>query len=47
LLLTIGVVYCQMHYAVDAVAGVLLATVVIVAGKWLERGKRGLLWFTE
>ncbi|MGH7561322.1 MAG: phosphatase PAP2 family protein [Gemmatimonadales bacterium] len=29
LLLTIGVVYCQMHYAVDAVAGVLVASVVL------------------
>jgi membrane-associated phospholipid phosphatase len=31
-LLTIGVVYCQMHYAVDAMAGVLLAGIVV--GGW-------------
>jgi membrane-associated phospholipid phosphatase len=28
LLLTVGVVYCQMHYGVDAVAGVLLGAMV-------------------
>ena len=28
LLLTVGVVYCQMHYGVDALAGVLLGSVV-------------------
>ncbi len=32
LLLTIGVVYCQMHYAVDAVAGVLVAGGVVWLG---------------
>lgn len=46
-LLTVGVVYCQMHYAVDALAGVALAAVIIVAGNRLERGRRGLGWFTE
>ncbi len=40
-LLTVGVVYCQMHYAVDALAGVALATLVIVAGSLLERGAAG------
>ena len=29
-LLTVGVVYCQMHYGVDVVAGVLEAVVVIL-----------------
>jgi membrane-associated phospholipid phosphatase len=37
LLLTIGVVYCQMHYAVDAVAGGVLA-LAVVAG-WMKREK--------
>lgn len=37
LLLTIGVVYCQMHYAVDAVAGVLVAGVVVWLGWRRER----------
>ncbi len=46
-LLTVGVVYCQMHYAVDALAGVALAGVIILAGQRLERGRRGLGWFTE
>jgi len=46
-LLTVGVVYCQMHYAVDALAGVVLAAVIIAAGNRLERGRRGLGWFTE
>jgi len=39
-LLTIGVVYCQMHYAVDALAGVVLAAVIVVGGNLLER-RRG------
>jgi membrane-associated phospholipid phosphatase len=30
-LLTVGVVYCQMHYAVDAVAGLAVGVVVAVA----------------
>jgi membrane-associated phospholipid phosphatase len=46
-LLTVGVVYCQMHYAVDALAGVALAAVIVMAGNRLERGRRGLGWFTE
>ncbi|HWA57396.1 MAG TPA: phosphatase PAP2 family protein [Gemmatimonadales bacterium] len=36
-LLTIGVVYCQMHYAVDAVAGVGLAASVVGVGSLLEK----------
>jgi membrane-associated phospholipid phosphatase len=36
-LLTVGVVYCQMHYAVDALAGVFLALVVVVGWSWWER----------
>ena len=46
-LLTVGVVYCQMHYAVDALAGVLLATLIIVAGNLLERGAAGAHRFEE
>ncbi|MBK6424105.1 MAG: phosphatase PAP2 family protein [Gemmatimonadetes bacterium] len=30
-LLTVGVVYCQMHYAVDALAGTGLALVLVLA----------------
>lgn len=30
-LLTVGVVYCQMHYGVDALAGALVAGVVVLA----------------
>lgn len=38
LLLTVGVVYCQMHYAVDALAGLVVAGgVVLMAFAW-ERG---------
>jgi membrane-associated phospholipid phosphatase len=36
-LLTIGVVYCQMHYAVDALAGIVVAAGVVAAGWILER----------
>jgi hypothetical protein len=42
-LLTVGVVYCQMHYAVDAIAGVMVAGVVVGMGRalkdwgWLSR----------
>jgi membrane-associated phospholipid phosphatase len=39
ILLTIGVVYCQMHYAVDAIAGVLLAGVVVGGWSWREKQK--------
>lgn len=35
-LLTVGVVYCQMHYAVDALAGIAVAGGVIAAGLWWE-----------
>lgn len=35
-LLTVGVVYCQMHYGVDAVAGLLLGVGVVAAVRWLE-----------
>lgn len=41
-LLTVGVVYCQMHYAVDALAGVGLAGVIVLGGNLLER-RRGTL----
>ncbi len=36
-LLLIGVVYCQMHYAIDAVAGAALATIVVAGGWWIEQ----------
>lgn len=36
LLLCVGVVYCQMHYAVDAVAGVALAGAVVGGWSWWE-----------
>lgn len=38
-LLTIGVVYCQMHYAVDALAGIAVAAVIIAAGRLSESAK--------
>lgn len=38
-LLTVGVVYCQMHYAVDAIAGVALSAVLVVF--WVRREKAG------
>jgi membrane-associated phospholipid phosphatase len=42
LLLNVGVVYCQMHYAVDAIAGALVGMAVIGVGVWSERaGKPG------
>jgi len=31
--LTVGVVYCQMHYAVDAIAGLLVAAGAVVAAR--------------
>jgi hypothetical protein len=37
-LLTVGVVYCQMHYAVDALAGVVLSAAVV--GGWKLREVR-------
>jgi membrane-associated phospholipid phosphatase len=36
-LLAIGVVYCQMHYAVDALAGAGLAGLVVAGGLYWER----------
>jgi membrane-associated phospholipid phosphatase len=36
-LLSIGVVYCQMHYGVDAVAGIGVAAVVVAVGRWENR----------
>ena len=36
-LLTIAVVYCQMHYAVDAIAGLLLGAAVVIATLASER----------
>jgi membrane-associated phospholipid phosphatase len=37
LLLTVGVVYCQMHYAVDALAGIAVAAGVVLLGWWAEK----------
>ncbi len=34
-LMTVGVVYCQMHYAVDAAAGLLIGPVAAAATQWL------------
>jgi membrane-associated phospholipid phosphatase len=39
-LLTIGVVYSQMHYAVDALAGALLALLVVGGWSWWEKRYR-------
>ncbi|HXE58327.1 MAG TPA: phosphatase PAP2 family protein [Gemmatimonadales bacterium] len=36
-LLALGVVYCQMHYAVDAAAGLVVAAVVLWTTRLLER----------
>ena len=41
LLLTIGVVYCQMHYAVDALAGIAVAGLVLAAVVLVEKRTRG------
>ncbi len=37
LLLTIGVVYCQMHYGVDVLAGIAAAGLVVGGWLWRER----------
>ena len=34
-LLTVGVVYCQMHYGIDALAGVIVAAMVVSATRWI------------
>jgi membrane-associated phospholipid phosphatase len=39
-LLSVGVVYCQMHYAVDAVAGAAIGAVAIAVGTWWEKHGR-------
>lgn len=36
-LLTVGVVYTQMHYAIDALAGAVLGSAVVAAGCWWEK----------
>jgi len=38
LLLTVGVVYCQMHYAIDAIAGLAVGIGIVALGRELERG---------
>lgn len=42
ILLSVGVVYCQMHYAADALSGVGLAALVVVGGALGERKAKGL-----
>jgi membrane-associated phospholipid phosphatase len=37
-LLTIGVVYCQMHYAVDALSGLAVGALASAAAPWIWRG---------
>lgn len=41
LLLSIGVVYCQMHYVVDALAGIGVAAGVVAVGWWSGRSSFG------
>lgn len=41
LLLSIGVVYCQMHYVVDALAGIGVAAGVVAVGWWSGRSSYG------
>jgi membrane-associated phospholipid phosphatase len=36
-LLSVGVVYCQMHYGVDALAGAVIGGASIVLGSWWEK----------
>lgn len=38
ILLTVGVVYCQMHYAVDAISGILIPVPIALAVWKAERG---------
>jgi membrane-associated phospholipid phosphatase len=40
ILLTIGVVYCQMHYAVDALAGLGVAAIVVFGVRLAEQRRR-------
>jgi hypothetical protein len=42
LLLTVGVVYCQMHYGVDALAGLMVGALVA-----LVLGSTGVSWNNE
>jgi membrane-associated phospholipid phosphatase len=37
-LLTVAVVYCQMHYGVDAIAGLLVGAAVVAAARWFKDG---------
>jgi membrane-associated phospholipid phosphatase len=39
LLLTVGTVYCQMHYAVDALTGVVVGLAAVVAGRLVGGGR--------
>jgi membrane-associated phospholipid phosphatase len=39
-LLTVGVVYCQMHYGVDALAGILVAVGVVAGWSWWEERRQ-------
>jgi len=38
-LLVIGVVYCQMHYAVDAAAGLVVAAGIVLFSSWRGKGQ--------
>ncbi len=39
-LLAVGVVYCQMHYAVDALAGLVVGGLVVGTGYWREKREK-------
>lgn len=39
--LTVGVVYCQMHYAVDAIAGLLVAAGAMLASRAFAKAEAG------
>jgi membrane-associated phospholipid phosphatase len=41
-LLTVGVVYCQMHYGVDALAGLLVGATVTWAVGYQRKDPRGV-----